>query len=241
MPPLTGVEIAVVASAVVIGGFIQGLLGFGLVLTAGPIVALVEPRAVPGVFILLGLPMGLWMLLRERGALDLPGFTQMLGGRLVGTVAAFGVLAVVSPDSLAALVGSAIVVAAALSWRTEGIPSTAGAKLVAGGVSGLMGTVGAVGGPAMALAYQRREGSELRSTLAATFLGGGLLSLVALQASGFLHWWHVQLSVMMMPAELLGVAASGAVLPYLRRDRLRAGVLLLAGAGGVVVVVRALL
>jgi uncharacterized membrane protein YfcA len=241
MPSLTAVDLAVAAGAVAVGGMIQGVLGFGLVLTAGPIIAFIEPKALPGVFILLGLPMGVWMLLRERKALDVPGFAQLLGGRAVGTLAAFGILAIATPDSLAVVVGTAIVIAAIISWRTVEVPSAPSLKLIAGGVSGLMGTVAAVGGPAMALAYQNREGSELRSTLAATFLVGGLLSLVALTASGFLHWWHVRLSLLMMPAELFGVAASGAVIPYLRRKWLRSGVLLLAGIGGLIVVAKAVL
>lgn len=240
MPALTGVELAVIATAVGVGGLIQGLLGFGLVLTAGPIVAFIEPQAVPAIFILLGLPMGVWMLFREWGSLDIPGFVQMVGGRAFGTLAAFAVLAVVSPELLTVLVGCAIVIGAVFSWKTADFPSGVLLKIIAGVVSGLMGTIAAVGGPAMALAYQNREGAELRSTLAATFLVGGFLSLIALSASGFLHWWHVELSVLMMPAELLGVAVSGLVLRYLRASAMRTGVLWLAGGGGLAVVLNAI-
>lgn len=240
MPPLSAVDLAIVAGAVAVGGLVQGSLGFGFALTAGPIVAFIEPGALPGLFILLGLPTAIWMLLRERGSLDKPGFTQMLGGRIVGTLAAFGVLAVVSRDSLTVLIGGGIVAAAVLSWRTVDLRPGIGLRIVAGSVSGLMGTIAAVGGPAMALAYQDRAGSELRATLAATFLVGGLFSLLALSASGLLEWWHLELSLMMMPAELMGVAASGLLLPFLHREAMRTGVLLLAACGGLIVVLKAL-
>jgi hypothetical protein len=84
------------------------------------------------------------MVLRERAALDVPGFVQMVGGRVVGTLAAFVVLVLVSPQLLTVLIGGAIVIAAVLSWRMVEFRPGAPAKMVAGSVSGLMETVAVV-------------------------------------------------------------------------------------------------
>jgi uncharacterized protein len=241
MPSISIVELGVAAGAIAVGGLVHGSIGIGFVLISAPVVGLVEPRALPALFVLLGFPMEVWMVLRERGALDVPGFIQMVGGRVIGTLAAFVVLIIVSPQLLTVLIGSSIVVAAVLSWRITGFRSGTGAKVVAGSISGLMATVAAAGGPALALAYQDREGPELRATLAATFLATDLLSVAALAASGLLHWWHAQLCLIVLPAQLLGVGLSGLVLGRLDAMALRTGVLLVAGMGGVAVVLRAIL
>lgn len=234
-------ELALVAGVISVGGLVHGSLGIGFVLIAGPLVALIEPRAVPALFVLLGFPMAAWMVLRERAALDLPGFMQMIGGRVIGTLAAFVVLLAVSPQFLTVLVGGAIVLAAVLSWKSVGFKSGAGAKVLAGSVSGLMATLGAVGGPALALAYQDRDPPELRATLAATFLTTDLLPMAALAASGLLHWWHVQMAFIVLPAQLLGVGISGVLIGRLDPGTVRTGVLWVAAAGGITVVVKALL
>jgi hypothetical protein len=233
--------LALIAGAIAVGSLVQGSLGFGMVLIAGPLVTLIEPRAVPGMFLLLGFPLVSWVLIRDRAALDVPGFGQMMAGRALGTVAAFGVLVVVSRQALTAMIGAAIVIAALLSWRLVEWRSGTFGRIVAGGISGLMATVAAVGGPAMALAYRDREPPELRATLAATFLVGGVLSVIALAASDLLHWWHARLSLLMLPAELLGVAVSGLVLGRIRAETLRKAVLALAAGGGAVVMLKALI
>lgn len=222
---------------------IQGVVGFGLVLTAGPVVALLEPSALPVVFLLLGFPMEIWMLIREHAAVDRPGFVQMMGGRAAGTVAAFWVLTVAGARMLAVLAGSAIVIAGLLSYRSPRASATSRpvTMVIAGSVSGLMATVAAVGGPAMALAYRDREAAQVRATLALAFLVGGSLSLAALQFAGMVTWEHLRLALVLLPAEAIGLALSGFLLPRVHPGALRAAVLLLAVLGGAAVVLRALL
>lgn len=244
MIDLSMIGLALSAAAVLVGSTIQGLLGFGLVLTAGPVVALAEPRAIPATFLLLGIPIEVWMLARERHALDRCGFVQMMGGRLIGTLLAFGVLVAVSPDILSALIGVSIVFAAVLiGWRPTrtDASSTASWKVVAGVVSGLMGTVAAVGGPVMALVYEGRRAAELRATLAATFLAGGFLSLIAVWSSGLLDLTHLQLALWLLPAEIAGLMLSTRLLTRVEDHKLRAAVLGLAGLGGATIVLRAVI
>jgi uncharacterized membrane protein YfcA len=145
MPSISSVELGVAAGAIAVGGLVHGSIGIGFVLISAPVVGLIEPRALPALFVLLGFPLEVWMVLRERRAVDVPGFIQMVGGRVIGTLAAFVVLIIVSPQLLTVLIGSAIVVAAVLSWRMTGFRSGSRAKVVAGSVSGLMATVAAAG------------------------------------------------------------------------------------------------
>ncbi len=241
MPPFTLAELMLVAGAVAVGSLIQASLGFGFVLVAGPVVAFIEPLSLPGLFILLGIPLQIWMLLRERASIDRPGLVQMMGGQVVGTVAAFGVLSVVAAETLGVLIGASILLAALLSWRVHGFEPGLASRVGAGGISGLMSTVAAVGGPAVALVYRDRDAREVRATLAAVFLGGSVLSLIAVQASGLMEWWHLRLAVLLLPAQVIGAALSTPLIHRLPPDRLRTGVLWLAAVGGAAVLLKGLI
>ena len=240
MGSLSALDIVASLAAIAVGALVQGSVGFGFVLVAGPLVALVEPGAVPATFLILALPMQAWMAVRERHAIDIGGFAQMTLGRVVGTVAGAFVLVVVARDELAGVVGCGIVVAVLISAFAPAFEPGAGARIAAGGVSGLMATVAAVGGPAMALVYQGRSGSELRATLALTFVAGGVLSLVALAVTGHLPPWHFVFAALLAPAELIGLALRGPVIGLLDAGWMRPAVLTFAAAGGLAVVAKAL-
>lgn len=239
--PLSPFELAVASGAVLMGSAVQGTLGFGFVLLAGPIVSLVEPRALPAVFLLLGFPLEIWMLARERHAVDKTGFLQLTTGRIFGTVIAFSILVVISPDVLLVVVGVSIVLAAIVSLRAPLIEVGAMGRVVAGGISGLMATITAVGGPAMALAYRDREAAELRATLAATFLVGSVVSLGALWASGHLDLWQMQMGAWLLPAEVCGLFVSNILRARLDAGMIRTTMLWLAACGGGAVVLRGVL
>lgn len=235
---LSVVEIIVAFIAVTTGAAVQGSIGFAFVLVAAPVVGIMEPRALPATFVLLVLPIGIWMGLRERGHIDRRGFIEMTAGRLVGTAAAVWLLVAVPDDKLAIVVGGAILSAVLLSVAAPGFEAGAGSRVAAGAISGLMGTVGAVGGPAMALAYQRRSAAELRATLAVAAIAGSFLSLGGLSVAGRLDRSHIALAVLLFPAEVAGLAASTQLIKVIDRKRMRTAVLVFAALGGAAVVVR---
>jgi uncharacterized membrane protein YfcA len=103
-----------------------------------------------------------------------------------------------------------------------------------------MGTVGGMGGPAMALAYQKRSGAELRSTIAASVIVGSVFSLGALMVAGRLHAWHLTLALILLPAELIGLVASTRLIQWFDTGWLRPAVLGFAAFGGAAVVLKAL-
>ena len=65
-----GWELAGAMAIVLLGGMVQGSIGFGLNLMVVPVLALLIPGSVPGSMILLSMPMTLTMLLREHHAID---------------------------------------------------------------------------------------------------------------------------------------------------------------------------
>ena len=227
-----------VASAV--GGVIQGAIGFGFALVAVPTIALVEPDAIPVTVMLMAVPMTIVMALRERAHIDVGGFATIMVGRVVGIAGGVLLLELVPESGLTVLVGVMILLGVALSVGGLDIEPQRWVNVGAGVLSGVMGTTSAIGGPALAVVYQRRPGPELRSTLALSYLAGIVIAVGALAAVGRVEGWHVWLALELVPALLLGLWLSFRLASVLDRGWLRPAVLAFAAVSGVVIVVRGL-
>lgn len=110
--------------------------------------------------------------------------------------------------------------------------------LGAGLLSGIMGTTAAIGGPAVAVLYQREAGPLVRSTLAGYFIVGAAMSLAALFLVGRLGREEVELGIAMIPGILLGILAAHPARRFLDRGYTRNAILLVSGAAGLAAVVR---
>jgi uncharacterized membrane protein YfcA len=234
----TGYVVTLVVVAV--GAAVQGSVGFGANLLAAPVLAVVEPEALPATLMLLILPLAVAMVRRESHGVDWTAVGWLMAGRVPGTVIGSLVVAVVAADTLSVLAGAAVLVAVGMSLLTTTVPVTRGTTLVAGVASGAMGTATSIGGPPMALLYQHHEGPRLRATLAATFTLGTVLSLAALAVTGAVAPWHLALAAALLPGTLLGIAVSGRLTGRLDGAWLRPTVLAFAGMTAAVAVVHGL-
>ncbi len=225
---------------VALGAAIQGSVGFGANLLAVPVLAVIEPEALPATLTLLILPLAVAMVRRERHGVDGPAVGWLMAGRVPGTVGGALVVAWVSGDTLSVLAGAGVLVAVGMSLLTTTVPVTPVTQVTAGVASGAMGTATSIGGPPLALLYQHHEGPVLRATLAATFSLGTVLSLVGLALAGAVEPWHLALAAALLPGTLAGVAASSRLAHRLDGAWLRPSVLVFAAATAAVAVVRGL-
>ena len=129
-------------------------------------------------------PMVVVQAVAERRALDPAGFARLTAGRLPGTVLGAWVLTRRRPVGRRRDRGRA----AALRGRGERAARRALDLAAAGGRRRLRvgrgGTVGAVGGPYMGLAYADRPGPVMRATISLAFAAGLVISLAAIGIAG---------------------------------------------------------
>ena len=97
-----------------------------------------------------------------------------------------------------------------------------------------------VGGPPLALVYQHRPAPVLRSTIAACFLIGELISLVILAMSDKITPDQVRVAFLLLPAVIVGALMSRLVHHRLEGKLMRYLILGFALVSGVVVTVQAL-
>jgi uncharacterized membrane protein YfcA len=237
---LSGLEYAIALVVVTIGALVQGSVGFGANVVAVPVIAVLEPDALPATLALVVIPLVVVMAVRERHAVDGPGATWITVGRLPGTALGAWVVAVISPDALSVLLGTGVLLAVAMSTLTTSIPVNGMTATTAGFASGAMGTATSIGGPPLALLYQHHEGPVLRATLAVAFAVGTVLSLAALAIAGAIEPWHIVLAAALLPGLLAGLALSRLLIHRLDRAWLRPAVLCFAAAAAVLAIIRGL-
>lgn len=234
-------QLAAALVIVMIGGLIQGVIGYGMNLVVVPLVAVLIPGSVPGSMVLLSMPMTLTMLIREHHAIDWSGVRWIATGRIPGTVIGLAVLAALPEEQLAFAIGLLIILGVFLSVIHPGIPVNRGTAFAAGTVAGVSDTAASVGGPPLALLYQRAEPHTFRATLATSFLIAATVSGIALAARGRLSGEQLLLTAMFLPAMLVGLALSGPLARRLNREQLRPIVLGVAAVAGTVALVRGLI
>lgn len=234
----TGTVVVVVA--VLVGATVQGSIGFGLNLIAAPVLALVDPDLVPGPAIVLAFVMTLLVAAREWRDIDLRDVRWAFCGRIPGSLAGAGAVAVLSPRALSVAIGLAVLVAVAITASGVHVAPTRGVLVGAGAVSGLMGTASSIGGPPMAMALHGSTGAAMRGTLSAFFLLGTIVSVALLAAVGEFGTRDLVASLVLLPAVLLGFAASRLIAPHVDGARLRTAVLALSTLAALSVIASAL-
>lgn len=237
---MTAVGIVAVLLAAGIGAFVQGSVGFGHNLVAAPVFALVDERLVPGPAIASAGVLVLLTVVRDRSGLHLGEVGTALIGRVPGTVLAAVAVAALSADHLA--VGFAVLVLLAVGITASGVHvrPTRATLVGAGALSGFMGTATSIGGPPMAMLYAGEAGRRLRGTLAGFFLTGIAMSLLALVVTGSFGAEELRLSLLPVPAILVGFALSSWGARRLDAGRTRPAVLAVAGLSAVSVLFDAL-
>jgi uncharacterized membrane protein YfcA len=238
--PLTLVEAIAVIGIALAAAVVQSVAGFGLALVAAPLLLLIHGSFVPGPMMAGGLVLTCLILFRDHQHIDVSGLTYSLIGRMIGTIAAAAFLLVAS-DALFDMT-FAVLVMIAVILSAAGLRPRPNRKnaVIAGTVSGLMGTISSIGGPPIALLFQNAGASRLRGTLAGFFLVGSVVSLVVLALVGRFGSEEVALSLFLAPPMALGFWLGGPLRSRMSDKAVRPLVLGLSFISAVVVLLRVL-
>lgn len=228
------------AIATLVGAAVQGSIGFGMNLVTVPVLALVAPESLPVAVIVLGIPISITMLRHELSSLDATGLGWIIGGRVPGTIIGAWVVASVSTTTLQAVVGVVLLGIVVASAVSPPIPIRPATQAITGTVSGITGTSAGIGGPPLALLYQRSSGPTIRATLSASFLIGTFLSLSILGISGSVSSAQLLLGASLAPLVVAGVLIGRRSHDLLDRGWMRPAVLTFAAISALVVLADAL-
>jgi uncharacterized membrane protein YfcA len=218
---------------------VQGSIGFGAGLLAAPVLLLIDPAFAPAPMLVSNLVLTMLVARREWSSVDFHALRFIVGGRLVGTILAAGVLAKISGAGFDLLFGMLVLIAVVLSLLGGGYPRSPRNLSIAGIASGLMGTLSSIGGPPVALVYQGTDPSRFRATLGVHLIVGATLSLIAVWSVGRFGTTELMLAGVLIPAALTGFWLSRFGIDLVEAGHIRWAVLVLSTLSALVILSRA--
>lgn len=218
--------------------FVQGAVGIGFALIVAPVLGLIDASYLPVTLLLLMLPLNFHVAWRERHWIDRRGAGWITIGRFFGTFLGLGVLVALTIEQLELAVGLFTVLAAVVALIAPPFSPGKGSALGVGLFTGVTETATGIGGPPLALLYQHAAGPVLRSTVAACFLVGEVISLVILAIAGRLHAEQLLAALVLTPAVLLGSALSQMAHSRVNGPFLRFAVLAFAIVSGLFLILK---
>jgi uncharacterized membrane protein YfcA len=239
--PVTPAELAIAMVLVAAGSVVQGSIGFGMAVVAAPILLLVNPVFVPGPMLLAAVFLVLLMALRNRRDVIVGDVAVATVGRILGTAPAALAIRALEPSIFELLFAVLVVAAVLLSLKGIYLPRTPRNVFAAAALSGFIGTMSSMGGPAMALVYQHESGPKIRGTLSAIFTIGTAISVLGLWWAGRFGAVELQLAVLLMPAVFVGFFLSRYTVGRLDKAHTRPAVLAISALAALAIVLRALL
>lgn len=231
----------VCAVTVLLGTVVQRLSGAGYGMFAAPVMALVAPEWLPGTVVLVGFIIGAGSLLNARDAVQWRDLPPGFAGRILGAgVAAYIAAAVVGTDALAIIVGVVVLFAVALTVLGLTVPISGGSLFVAGGVSGVMGTLTGIGAPPMAILYANVETRRAAATQNAFYGFGTFVAIIALSIAGVLSLPQLAFAASLAPLVPLALWVSRPLAMRFERGAIRPWALGLATISAMVLLARTL-
>jgi uncharacterized membrane protein YfcA len=233
-----------VAAALVmaLGACVQGVVGFGAALVSAPLLVLIDTDLVPGPITLSTLVLNIILIVMVRDDQQVDhAIRYAMAGLVPGAIAAGGALWVLDAEGLAVVFALLVFLAVALSISGLSVERTPRMLVAAGTLSGFMGTVSSIGGPPIALLYQRERALVLRSTLPRFFLVASVVAIVILVAVGRLGPTEVVQGLALLPGVALGVAIAPRLSGHVDRRSARPVVLGLSLVAATAVLVKELL
>lgn len=220
---------------------VQSLVGFGLAVVGAPVAVLTVPEVMPAAVLLASLAPSVWELLRGPRDIDARTLSWALGARILMTPVGVAVVAAVSPNTIAVLVGVMVLVAVAASLSRVQVRPEPRTAVAAGLLTGLSGTAASIGGPFLGLVLQRERPSRIRSTLAVFFVVGALTALLGLAVGGALRGPQLLVGVVWLPFAAVGMLIAAPLRSRVDPARIRPMVLALSTVAGVWVILRSVL
>lgn len=223
---------------VVVASTTQASIGFGANLISMPTIALLEPDLVPASALIAIIAQNVLTLWRDRDGLEVRPVSVALVGRVCGTVIAIPVLRQLGAEGIQLIVAVTVLGLVALTASPLAPRRTTATMAGAGTISGFFAATAGIGGPPVALLFQKDPGPSIRGSMSGFFTVGTTITVIGLAIAGRLGWWELGWGLALVPAAIAGYLLSGPLLPVVDRGATRPAILALSSVAAVALLVR---
>jgi uncharacterized membrane protein YfcA len=227
--------LALVAAAVGLGSYAQGVSGFGFGLISSPLIAALEgPRAaVIGVAVVATLQ-SLYVIRRLARDVRWHIVALITSASLLGMPLGLLVFSRLSREALTVVIGTLVIGFAVLLWRGWQLPDTRLTEVLAGIVSGSLATSTGTTGPPLVITFHGRglQPNEFRASLAAVFTIQGIAAIAFFAIGGKFDDAVWRVVAVGTPAMAVGWLAGNRTFGRIEPERFRRialGMLVLSG------------
>lgn len=214
---------------------VQAWVGIGFGLLAAPLLYLIDPAYVPGPVLVLGWLLSVVVVFKQRHRLNFRRVMPAIVARLPGSWCGALLLVSIAPWQLSLFFGAALLLAVWLSVRHFSVALNKVSLMMAGFLSGILGTATSVGGPPMALLYQHEHRLTARNEIAAFFLLGTPISILMLWLNGGADLLNASLILKMLPGVALGFWLSRHLEQKFQAESARPAILFISALSALVV------
>ena len=173
-----------------------------------PLLGLINVLFLPAPLVFGSLSISGLMAWRERHHIDFRNTNYILAAIIPGSLAGAWLLTSIDPARLGFLFGSVILFAVLISVLGVHFPLNRVNAAVTGMLAGTMGASTGIGGPVIAILYQRAAGPVVRSTLAFVYTIASVLIVTVLAAFGRFGLAEAGYGLLLVPGFLLGYLCS---------------------------------
>ena len=219
----------------------QGIVGLGFAVVSVPLLSLVDPALAPVPQVLMVLPLTLLMAWRERAHADMRGIPWLLVGRLPGAAIGLGLLAVASQRALDVTIAAIVIAGVAIRASQVKVRRTRTTEVFVGTFAGTASMVASIGGPPMALLFQRERAETIRSTLGVVFTIGVGITIAGRAAAGRITGDDIQIATLLFPAMVTGYLVSIPLTSRVSEEFVRTSILVVSAIAALGLLIRAIL
>lgn len=223
------------------GALVQGCLGIGFGLVAGPALVAIDADFAPGPLLLAGQVVGVRHALMERAHTDRDAVRRCMFGLPVGLVTGIAILSMVGDRTLAIVVGSVTAGAAALLLAGVNVRRTPRTDVAAGGATAFASVTAGLPGPPLVLNFSEMSPGQMRGTSASYILVVAITGIAGLAVAGEFGGDETMLTLQLLPGIAVGMFAARFARPFLDRSWFRPAVLVIAMLGALALVARQIL
>lgn len=204
---MSGQDVGVLVAILALGGFVQGLSGFGFALVTVPLAAMVVPPSQAVVTVALASTLSsVRNAAAARGHIVWPVARRMILAALAGMPLGLVVLVNVDDTVLRLVIGvvvafAAVLIALGVELR-RGTPYT---DVVTGFVSGVLNTSTSTNGPPLVIGLRAHRLSivAFRGTMAAVFIASSVVALALFALRGLIGGDELLVAALALPTQVL--------------------------------------